>query len=248
MLAVDTIELNRLTQSLNKDYGALPSLELLDIMINNIFKDKIALVSSFGTEAALLLSLVSKVNKNTPVVFLDTGMHFPETLEYRDSLIERLGLTDVRSVKPEPASVQAIDPENNLWKSDTDKCCYIRKVLPLAEALSGFDAWINGRKRIHGGLRSELPTLENDGKHIKVNAIADWNREMIDAHWEKENLPEHPLVQWGYTSVGCKPELCTQKAAPGEGGRSGRWANMGKTECGIHSLGKTETDTSGGGI
>lgn len=244
----NSTELSELTHQLNKDYGALPSLELLDVMINNVFKDKIALVSSFGTEAALLLSLVSEVNKNTPVVFLDTGMHFPETLEYRDQLIKQLGLTNVRSVKPEPASLKAVDPNNDLWKTNTDKCCYIRKVLPLAEALSGFEAWINGRKRIHGGARSELKTLEHDGRHVKVNAIADWTREMIDAYWAEKSLPEHPLVQWGYTSVGCKPELCTSKAKPGESGRSGRWANSGKTECGIHDRFGDNTDTSGGGI
>lgn len=245
-MTIDSKELNTLTKNLNKDYGTLPSLELLDVMINNVFKDKIALVSSFGTEAALLLSLVAEVNKNTPVVFLDTQMHFPETIEYRDKLIEQLGLTNVRSIKPEPSAIKAADPNNDLWKTKPDTCCYLRKVLPLQEALSGFEAWINGRKRIHGGDRSALPTLEHDGRHIKVNAIADWTQEMIDAHWDAKKLPEHPLVKWGYTSVGCKPDACTSLPKPGENKRSGRWAQFGKQECGIHVSTGPWDDTSGG--
>ncbi len=239
------IELETLTKSLNKDYGEMPSLELLDAMINDVFKDKIALVSSFGTEAAMLLSLVAKVNKATPVIFLDTLKHFPETLEYRDQLIELFGLTDVRSVKPEPSALKAVDPENNLAETNPDACCYLRKVVPLEEALHGFDAWINGRKRIHGGSRAALPRIEHDDRRIKVNAIATWTQEDIDAEWEKQGLPEHPMVQWGYTSVGCIAP-CTSKPKPGEGKRSGRWAQFDKQECGIHSFDGKWEDTSGG--
>lgn len=239
-------ELEKLTQSLNKDYGDLPSLELLDVMINKVFKGKIALVSSFGTEAALLLSLVSQVNKATPVIFLDTLKHFPETLEYRDELIAKLGLTDVRIIKPEPSAIKAADPNEDLAKRNPDACCYLRKVVPLEEALHDFDAWINGRKRIHGGMRTALPTLEHDDRRIKVNAIADWTQDMIDEEWKKQGLPEHPMVQWGYTSVGCMP--CTSLPKPGEGKRSGRWAEFDKQECGIHSLDGKWEDTSGGGI
>ncbi len=239
-------ELDKRTQSLNADYGDLPSLELLDVMINNEFKDKISLVSSFGTEAALLLSLVSQVNKATPVIFLDTLKHFPETLEYRDDLIARLGLTDVRIVKPEPSAIKAVDPDGDLAARNPDACCYLRKVVPLEEALHDFDAWINGRKRIHGGSRSTLPRMEHDDRRIKVNAIATWTQEMIDEEWEKQGLPEHPMVQWGYTSVGCMP--CTSLPKPGEGKRSGRWAQFDKQECGIHNLDGKWEDTSGGGI
>ena len=237
-------ELDKLTDTLNKDYGSLPSLELLDVMINNVFKDKIALVSSFGTEAALLLSLVSQVNKDTPVIFLDTLKHFPETLEYRDQLIQKLGLTDVRNIQPEPSALKAADPNGDLWSRNPDACCYLRKVVPLEEALSGFEAWINGRKRIHGGSRSTLRTLEHDDRRVKVNAIADWTQEQIDEEWKKQGLPEHPMVPWGYTSVGCKP--CTSLPKPGEGKRSGRWAQFDKQECGIHSLDGKWEDTSGG--
>ena len=236
-------QLVSLTESLNKDYGNLPTLELLDVMINNIFTDKIALVSSFGTEAAMLLALVAEVNKNTPVIFLDTLKHFPETLEYRDQLIETLGLTDVRNIQPDPSTIRAADPDGKLAQTNPDACCYLRKVVPLEESLHGFEAWINGRKRMHGGSRATLPGLEHDDRRIKVNAMAKWTQEMIDEEWQKRGLPEHPMVQWGYTSVGCKP--CTSLPKPGEGKRSGRWAQFDKQECGIHV---DEWKGGGGGI
>ena len=236
-------KLDELTESMNKDYESLSTLELLDTTINNAFKNDIALVSSFGTEAALLLSLVAEVNKNTPVIFLDTLKHFPETLEYRDNLIDLLGLTNVRNMKPEPSSIKAADPNEDLASSNPDACCYLRKVVPLEEALHGFEAWINGRKRMHGGSRATLPKLEHDNRRVKVNAMAEWTQEMIDEEWQKRSLPEHPLVQWGYTSVGCKP--CTALPKPGEGKRSGRWAQFEKQECGIHV---DEWKGGGGGI
>ena len=238
-------ELDSLTASLNQKYGDLPTLELLDATINNVFKDQIALVSSFGTEAALLLSLVAEVNKDTPIIFLDTLKHFPETLEYRDQLIETLGLTQVRNIKPEPSAILAADPNEDLASHNPDACCYLRKVVPLEESLHGFEAWINGRKRIHGGARATLPGLEHDDRRVKVNAMAKWTQEMIDEEWEKRGLPEHPMVQWGYTSVGCQP--CTSLPKPGEGKRSGRWAQFDKQECGIHSL-EPKHQEEGGGI
>ncbi len=225
-----------LAKSLNADYAALPSLELLDVTVNKVFKNKIALVSSFGTEAALLLSMAAEINPATPVIFLDTLKHFPETLEYRDKIIALLKLTDVRIVKPEPSAVKSA---GELWKTNPDGCCHIRKVLPLEEALTGFEAWINGRKRIHGGLRADLDVIEYDGRRIKVNALAGWTQEQIDAEWEKRALPEHPLVPFGYTSVGCRP--CTALPKPGEDARSGRWAEFAKQECGIH-IGKKWDD------
>jgi phosphoadenosine phosphosulfate reductase len=228
--------LNDRADVLNADYGALPSLELLDVMINNIFKGKIALVSSFGTEAALLLALVAEVNPKTPVIFLETLKHFPETLQYRDKLTKLLKLKDVRNIEPDPSAILAADPKGDLATRNPNACCYLRKVVPLEQALSGFEAWINGRKKIHGGQRSDLQTLEHDGRRIKINAIVGWTAQMIDAEWEKRNLPEHPMVPFGYTSVGCKP--CTALPSQGGGMRSGRWAQFDKQECGIHTPGR----------
>ncbi len=243
-VSVDEKKLNELTETLNRDYGALETMELLDVMINKVFRDKIALVSSFGTEAALLLSLVAEVNPATPVIFLDTLKHFPETLEYRDKLIEKLGLRDVCSMQPEPSAIAAADPDGDLWERNPDACCYLRRVVPLEETLSSFEAWINGRKRIHGGARSNLDILEHDGRRIKLNALADWDMDRVDAEWKKRGLPEHPMVPFGYTSVGCKP--CTALPKPGEGRRSGRWAEFDKQECGIHEPGRTWDDYPSG--
>ncbi len=221
-------------KKLDAAHGKLSSTNVLEKMIGDVYIGRIALVSSFGTEAALLLSLVAEIDKNTPVIFLDTLKHFRDTLQYRDQLIENLGLTDVRSVKPDFSFLKEKDPEGKLWSTNPDMCCHIRKVLPLEKALSGFDAWITGRKRIHGGLRKSLTMFDHDDKRIKINPLAYWTDAEIDAEWEKRDLPEHPLVQWGYTSVGCEP--CTSKTKPGEGKRSGRWTKFDKQECGIHLL------------
>ena len=205
---------------------------LLDEMIRREFRGRIALVSSFGIEAAVLLHMVSTIDAATPVIFLDTGKLFGETLRYRDELVRRLGLVEVRSVRPDPDRLAAEDPQGMLWRSDPDRCCALRKVEPLEQALGGFEAWINGRKRHHGGARAALPVIEAAGGRIKVNPLASWGRGEIDAYFAAHDLPRHPLEADGYRSVGCLP--CSDRAQPGEGARDGRWRGSGKTECGIH--------------
>lgn len=197
------------------------------------FPGRIALVSSFGTESAVLLHLVAGIDRMVPVIFLDTGQHFPETLAYRDALCARLGLTDLRNARPAPAHLAAADPAGTLWARDPDACCWHRKVEPLDTALAGFDAWITGRKRFQGALRARLPALEQgpDGR-VKVNPLAGWSAEEIDAYRARHDLPPHPLAGRGFRSIGCAP--CTHAVRPGEPPRAGRWAGRGKTECGIH--------------
>lgn len=216
---------------LDRSYGDLPAEEFLRVMITREFPGRIALVSSFGAEAAVLLDLVARVDKSLPVIFLDTGLHFAQTLQYRRQLTERLGLRDVRSIEPDQRELAREDPENSLWQWDTDKCCHIRKVVPLDKALAGFDVWVNGRKQMHGGARVRLPRIELNGKHIKVNPLARWTREDVEAAFRDRDLPHHPLRQQGYASIGCWP--CTQPTR-GDDLRSGRWADSEKTECGIH--------------
>jgi phosphoadenosine phosphosulfate reductase len=201
--------------------------------ITRDFAGKIALVSSFGTESAVLLHMVARIDQNLPVIFLDTGKLFPETLAYRDALIARLGLTDVRSIRPSGAQLAAYDPDGRLWQKDTDLCCAIRKTNPLDEALTGFEAWITGRKRSQSGSRAQLQPVETgaDGR-ITVNPLAYWDDAQIDAYFATHDLPRHPLEAQGYTSIGCA--VCTAKPLPGQDKRSGRWAGQGKTECGIH--------------
>ncbi len=196
-------------------------------------RDKLAVVSSFGTESAALLKVIADVDPAIPVVFLDTGWIFQETLDYRDRLIEQLRLSDVRSIKPLDANLERDDPERDLWFSNPDGCCYLRKVEPLARALKPFEAWINGRKRFQGGQRALIPVVESDGARLKFNAFANVTRDDITAIYASANLPPHPLVASGFLSVGCMP--CTTRGGTTEDSRAGRWSGRGKTECGIHT-------------
>jgi phosphoadenosine phosphosulfate reductase len=206
---------------------------LLDALIHDEFPGRIALVSSFGTESALLLSLIAEVERDLPVIFIDTEKMFAETLEYRDQLTRRLGLTNVRTVSPSRVALADRDPNGELWQFDTDACCQLRKVEPLAIASAPFDALISGRKRYHGAIRRFIPRIEVvDGK-IKVDPIAHWSQERVETEFVLRGLPPHPLKAEGYLSVGCAP--CTIPVSGDSGSvRAGRWAGTGKTECGIH--------------
>jgi len=197
-----------------------------------MFGDKLALVSSFGAESAVLLDLVSRVKPDIPVLFLDTGMLFGQTLDYRKQLAARLGLTGVRDLRPAYHDLATADPQAKLWQTDTDACCHVRKVLPLDRALSEFDAWITGRKRFHGGTRLALPVVEEADGKIKFNPLANWNKADLDAYAVEHDLPAHPLVAQGFPSIGCWP--CTQPVEEGQDVRAGRWVGQDKTECGIH--------------
>jgi phosphoadenosine phosphosulfate reductase len=197
------------------------------------FGDKLALVSSFGAESAVLLHLASQVSKDIPVLFLDTGMLFGQTLDYRKSLAASLGLTDVRDLRPAFADLAVSDPKSDLWRTDTDACCHIRKVLPLDRALEGFTAWCTGRKRFHGGDRLRLAVVEEAGGQIKFNPLANWSKAELDAYAAEHRLPAHPLVAQGFPSLGCWP--CTKPVDdPNADVRAGRWQGQDKTECGIH--------------
>ncbi len=196
------------------------------------FGDKLALVSSFGAESAILLDLAARVKRDIPVLFLDTGMLFGQTLDYRKQLAARLGLTGVRDLRPLYQDLAVADPEAKLWQTDTDACCHVRKVLPLDRALAEFDAWITGRKRFHGGTRLSLPVVEEADGKIKFNPLANWTKADLDAYAAENNLPPHPLVAQGFPSIGCWP--CTQPVDEGGDVRAGRWAGQDKTECGIH--------------
>jgi phosphoadenosine phosphosulfate reductase len=193
------------------------------------FGERLALVSSFGAESAVLLHLTSQISPNIPVLFLDTGMLFGQTLDYRKNLAAQFGLTDVRDLRPAFADLATQDPKSDLWRTSVDGCCNIRKVLPLDRAIGGFDAWITGRKRFHGGDRLSLPVVEEAEGKIKFNPLANWAKAELEAYVEEHRLPAHPLVAQGYASIGCWP--CTK---PSEDGRAGRWQGQEKTECGIH--------------
>ena len=194
--------------------------------------DGLALVSSFGAESAVLLHMAAQIKPDIPVLFLDTGMLFGQTLDYRKSLVAQLGLTDVRDLRPQYQDLATKDPSANLWQTDTDACCHIRKVLPLDRAIEGFDGWITGRKRFQGGDRLRLQVVEESEGKLKFNPLANWSKEQIAAYATEHELPPHPLVAFGYPSIGCWP--CTQPVEEGQDERSGRWRGQDKTECGIH--------------
>jgi phosphoadenosine phosphosulfate reductase len=208
--------------------------EVIAAAVKTLGREKVALVSSFGTESAALLKVMADVDPAIPVVFLDTGWLFEETLAYRDTLIATLGLTDVRSIKPDEEALSRQDPDRELWFTDPDACCRIRKVEPLARALKPFAGWINGRKRFQGGARADIPVVEDDGVRLKFNPFANVSREEIEAIYTLGKLPPHPLVASGYQSVGCMP--CSSRSAAGEDARDGRWRGRAKTECGIHTM------------
>lgn len=219
-------------QSLAQRYGHLDGLTLLEVMIGEVFRGRITLVSSFGAEAAALLHMVARIDPALPISFVDTGRLFGETLRYRDRLVDALGLETVRTVRPDPERVRGADPDLMLWRKNPDVCCFIRKVEPMQRALEGFDAWITGRKGFHGGERTGLPTIEALDGRIKLNPLARWTKDDLDAYFAAKNLPRHPLEREGFLSIGCLP--CTDRVAPGEDARAGRWRGRNKSECGIH--------------
>ncbi|ABI76303.1 phosophoadenylyl-sulfate reductase [Hyphomonas neptunium ATCC 15444] len=217
---------------LNGELRNASAQEILRAAISREWPGGLTYVSSFGAESVVMLALIAEVDPSLPIVFIDTGMHFPQTLDYKDEVIERLGLTGVRNITPSETERKVLDPKNMLWKTDADACCALRKVRPLEPALEGFGAWVTGRKRFHGGVRMSLPVFEFADGRYKVNPLANWTQGDVDAYLEEKNLPRHPLVSQGYPSIGCWP--CTQPAADPNDPRSGRWVGQEKSECGLH--------------
>ena len=221
---------------LNRMFRGTDTQEMLTSVLESGLAGEVAIVSSFGAESAVLLHLVAQIDPALPVLFLETGKHFPETLAYRDLLARRLGLKDLRNLTPDPTALATKDETGLRWSYDPDGCCEIRKVLPLARALGTFDATITGRKGFQSSTRAGLPRFEIDTSdaqgRLKINPLADWSREAIAAYVTEHELPQHPLVAEGYPSIGCSP--CTSQVGTGEDARAGRWRGWDKTECGIH--------------
>ena len=213
-------------------YAGVSTEVMLADLLRGELHGRVALVSSFGTESAVLLDLVAGVDQSIPLIFINTQKMFGETLAYGDSLVEYFGFTDLRVFRPDPHQLAARDAKGLRWGYDPDGCCDVRKVEPLARALAPFDAWISGRKGFQSG-RAGLPRFELDGGRLKINPLADWDKARITAHAAARELPAHPLEAAGYPSIGCQP--CTSQVAPGEDPRAGRWRHWDKTECGIHN-------------
>ena len=213
---------------------------ILELALKEEFAGQTAVVSSFGSESAVLLHLVAQIDPNTPILFLNTGKLFGETLRYRDRLQDELGLGDVRSLAPSREARDTLDPDGSLWsKNGGDACCNFRKVIPLTQGLAPFAAQITGRKRFQTRERANMQPVEFFEGRFRFNPLWQWSLADLEAYTEQHKLPRHPLVDDGYPSIGCMP--CTRRVQAGEDYRSGRWADSEKDECGIHL-------TDGGGI
>lgn len=225
---------------LNNMFRGRDTVDMLTALIRDNILGDAAIVSSFGAESAVLLHLIGSIDPAVPVLFLETGKHFPETLAYRDTLIEKIGLTGVRNITPDPALLVKKDETGLRWSYDPDGCCEIRKVMPLKAALAPFDAQYTGRKAFQSSTRAALPRFEVEEGRLKVNPLADWDKARIDAYFTEHDLPPHPLVEQGYPSIGCAP--CTSMVKPGEDPRAGRWRGWDKVECGIHTTSEGPDD------
>ena len=222
---------------LNARYAGADTQTMLAELLTGPLRGRIAAVSSFGSESAVLLHMIAAIDRDVPVIFTNTQKMFGETLAYRDELAEQLGFTDLRVYRPDPRLLAEKDRTGLRWSYDPDGCCAIRKVEPLRRALAPFDAWISGRKGFQSRTRAAVPLFEIDadegyGGRLKINPLADWDKPRLDAYFAANTLPHHPLEAEGYPSIGCAP--CTSKVLPGEDPRAGRWRGWDKIECGIH--------------
>ncbi len=214
-------------------YAGLEGRDLIRTMARD-YKGRIALLSSFGAESSVLLHMISEIDPSLPVIFLDTEKLFPETIAYRDKLIEELGLTDVRVVKPDPIDIAQQDPNGDLHATSPDQCCNIRKSLPMEKAFDGFEVMLSGRKRFHGAGRADLQFVSIDGDRLKVEPLAGFTALDLRTYMVNHQLPSHPLRLQGYRSIGCMPVQCTSPGGSDDNPREGRWMGSDKTECGIH--------------
>jgi len=218
---------------LNARYAAHSAISVLERALTDPQVGRVAMVSSFGADSVALLHMMSVIDRSVPVIFIDTEMLFPETLDYQREVAGRLGLTDLRVITPDRTGTFLADPANDLHRRDPDACCALRKVAPLAAAIAPFDGWVTGRKRFQGGRRAALQFFEaEDDRRIKVNPLAHWTKDDVIDYMINNRLPRHPLVAKGYPSIGCAP--CTSPVKPGEDERAGRWRGQAKDECGIH--------------
>ncbi len=227
--------------SLDALYGNSTPERIIERSLRDQFMGEIAAVSSFGADSAVLLNMIANIDRHLPVIFLDTGKHFEETFSYRDALVADFGLTNVRVIDPDAAALELHDPDGTLHLSNTDACCEIRKVEPLALSIEPFRAWFTGRKRFQAATRATLPSFESVGDRIRINPLARWTTADQADYMRKHVLRENPLVAYGYLSIGCFP--CTQPVLAGNDARSGRWAGQAKVECGIHLSGRDRSLT-----
>ena len=219
--------------ALNGMFDEMDAVGVLRQAASEILPGDLAIVSSFGADSAVLLHIVAQVDPSLPVYFLETGKHFRETLDYVETLKRHLGLRNVVALRPDAGDVARFDPNGELWETDPDSCCHIRKTEPLDAAVAQYGGWVTGRKRFQTKERGVLPHFElTSDDRIKVNPLAYFSDADVNQYKRDHGLPEHPLFESGYKSIGCAP--CTTTVAEGEDPRAGRWRGLNKKECGIH--------------
>lgn len=220
---------------INRKYEDKDPRDVLKWAILDEFKGEIALSSSFGIGSTVLLHMVSEIDPALKVIFINTGCHFRETLEYKNSLAELLGLTNIVEFSPSDEDLARFDPDGKLYEKHPDFCCAVRKVEPMKRSLKGLRAWISGIMRSQSDVRKDAQMVEEyDGGLFKVNPLVNWTSKDSYYYMEEYNLPRHPLFYKGYSSVGCEP--CTFLPTDESDERSGRWAGKEKTECGLHTF------------
>lgn len=234
-------------ESLNESLEPKKPQEIIAWAVQQ-FGKTLAMTSSFGPESGALLHMVSKIDPGLAILFLETGYHFPETLEYKKQLAELFGLKQVRNLRADPAKREKViaDHAGVPYEKNPDLCCHINKVEPLDQALTGYKAWISGIRRKQTDFRKSIRIVEAyEGGLYKISPLANFTSRDIWWYLKEHKIPQHPLYEKGYLSIGCWP--CTRPIQDGDDERSGRWAGKAKTECGIHlfkEIRKTEPSPS----
>ena len=227
-------------ETLAEQFEAAAPSEIL-AWASDAYGERLAIVTSFQITGIAALHMLQRIAPRTPVLTLDTGLLFPETQDLISDLEARFQL-DLRRIKPRQTTrQQARDYGDRLWERNPDRCCHIRKTIPLRDALTGFDAWATGLRRDQSAGRANTPIISRDSRSglVKIAPFANWSEDRVWAYIHQHDLPSNKLHRAGYSSIGCWP--CTKASAASGGGRSGRWANQAKSECGIHIPQRDET-------
>ena len=222
---------------LNREFKDAAPHEIIRWCIENLVPD-LAMMSSFQISGMVILDLLRQESYKIPLFFIDTGYHFPETIEFRDKIIQEFGL-DITSVKP-VTSRDDFEKKHGkeLYKTNPDFCCSINKIEPHERALKdfGYHHWISGIRKDQSPARANNEIFMHDGNGgIRVHPLLNWKRDDVWNYIKENNIPYHPLYDFGYSSIGCSPETCTSLGSSSDDERSGRWKNFSKTECGLHN-------------
>lgn len=235
-------------EKLNQEFETKKPEEIIAWAVHE-FSPRLAMSSSFGPESGVLLHMVSRIDPSIPVLFLETGYHFPETLQYKEELVRLLKLKNVIDLKADPkrkAQVVA-QYEGVPYEKNPDLCCQINKVEPMDLAIKDYDAWMSGIRRNQTDFRKSIRIFEEykrgNNELYKISPLASLTSREMWWYLKEHNIPKHPLYDKGYLSVGCWP--CTKPVQPGDDERSGRWAGKAKTECGIHTFMEVKEEEEG---